>query len=134
MLLCLQVVQALERVDGILGTLMDGLIQRDLLHCVNMIIISDHGEIMAQLCCSLQYFNRKKVTKIINNTEVKKTNYLAVQLERNVHFKAIRVVISFSFFLFLSYVKTVHQSMHFCSSKTHHHFRACALPKGALEA
>nr|XP_046228591.1 ectonucleotide pyrophosphatase/phosphodiesterase family member 1 [Scatophagus argus] len=38
-----QVVQALENVDRILGKLMDGLIQRDLLHCVNLIITSDHG-------------------------------------------------------------------------------------------
>ncbi|XP_035534394.1 ectonucleotide pyrophosphatase/phosphodiesterase family member 1 [Morone saxatilis] len=38
-----QVVQALENVDRILGMLMDGLLQRDLQHCVNIIIISDHG-------------------------------------------------------------------------------------------
>ncbi|XP_076611732.1 ectonucleotide pyrophosphatase/phosphodiesterase family member 1 [Chaetodon auriga] len=38
-----QVVQALENVDRILGLLMDGLTQRDLLHCVNVIVISDHG-------------------------------------------------------------------------------------------
>lgn len=40
-------VEALERVDGILGILMDGLIQRGLLHCVNLIIMSDHGELAA---------------------------------------------------------------------------------------
>lgn len=44
-LLCLQVVKALEGVDGILGIMMDGLIQRSLLHCVNLIVLSDHGEL-----------------------------------------------------------------------------------------
>lgn len=43
-LLCPQVVEALKRVDGMLGILMDGLIQRGLLHCANMIVVSDHGE------------------------------------------------------------------------------------------
>ncbi|XP_038582268.1 ectonucleotide pyrophosphatase/phosphodiesterase family member 1 [Micropterus salmoides] len=38
-----QVVQALENVDRIVGMLMDGLLQRDLQHCVNLIIVSDHG-------------------------------------------------------------------------------------------
>ncbi|XP_068197885.1 ectonucleotide pyrophosphatase/phosphodiesterase family member 1 isoform X2 [Antennarius striatus] len=38
-----EVVQALEKVDRILGLLMDGLMQRDLHHCVNVIIVSDHG-------------------------------------------------------------------------------------------
>uniref|UniRef100_A0A8C4DY02 Ectonucleotide pyrophosphatase/phosphodiesterase 1 n=1 Tax=Dicentrarchus labrax TaxID=13489 RepID=A0A8C4DY02_DICLA len=38
-----QVVRALENVDRILGLLMNGLLQRDLQHCVNIIIISDHG-------------------------------------------------------------------------------------------
>lgn len=49
MLLCLQVVEALKNVDRILGTLMDGLTQRNLQHCVNLIIVSDHGEITTQL-------------------------------------------------------------------------------------
>lgn len=38
-------VEALEQVDGILGILMDGLIQRGLLRCVNLVIVSDHGEL-----------------------------------------------------------------------------------------
>ncbi|KAI3364194.1 hypothetical protein L3Q82_011011, partial [Scortum barcoo] len=38
-----QVIQALENVDRILGLLMDGLIERNLQRCVNIIIISDHG-------------------------------------------------------------------------------------------
>uniref|UniRef100_A0A8C9WTC9 Ectonucleotide pyrophosphatase/phosphodiesterase 1 n=1 Tax=Sander lucioperca TaxID=283035 RepID=A0A8C9WTC9_SANLU len=42
-----QVVQALENVDRILGMLMDGLTQKDLHRCVNIIIISDHGEMTA---------------------------------------------------------------------------------------
>ncbi|XP_069030126.1 ectonucleotide pyrophosphatase/phosphodiesterase family member 1 [Embiotoca jacksoni] len=35
--------KALEYVDRILGKLMDGLTMRDLQHCVNIMIISDHG-------------------------------------------------------------------------------------------
>ncbi|XP_044025962.1 ectonucleotide pyrophosphatase/phosphodiesterase family member 1 isoform X2 [Siniperca chuatsi] len=38
-----EVILALENVDRIMGMLMDGLTQRDLLHCVNVIILSDHG-------------------------------------------------------------------------------------------
>ncbi|XP_029281740.1 ectonucleotide pyrophosphatase/phosphodiesterase family member 1 isoform X2 [Cottoperca gobio] len=38
-----QVVQALENVDRVVGLLMDGLTQRDLHHCANIIIVSDHG-------------------------------------------------------------------------------------------
>ncbi len=70
MLLRLQVVEALENVDRILGLLMDGLTQRDLQRCVNMIIISDHGEITTQLFnkCDFsekssqnnQYFNKTR--------------------------------------------------------------------------
>lgn len=45
--LCPQVVEALKRVDRILGILMDGLIQRGLLHCANVIVVSDHGELAA---------------------------------------------------------------------------------------
>ncbi|XP_023270872.1 ectonucleotide pyrophosphatase/phosphodiesterase family member 1-like [Seriola lalandi dorsalis] len=38
-----QVVLALENVDRILGKLMDGLTERNLHHCVNLMIVSDHG-------------------------------------------------------------------------------------------
>lgn len=38
-----QVVQALEKVDKTVGMLMDGLLERDLHRCANIMIISDHG-------------------------------------------------------------------------------------------
>ncbi|XP_043963201.1 ectonucleotide pyrophosphatase/phosphodiesterase family member 1 isoform X1 [Gambusia affinis] len=38
-----QVVAALEKIDTILGNLMDGLYTRDLHQCVNLMIVSDHG-------------------------------------------------------------------------------------------
>ncbi|XP_037606650.1 ectonucleotide pyrophosphatase/phosphodiesterase family member 1 [Sebastes umbrosus] len=38
-----QVVQALENVDKIVGMLMDGLLERNLHRCANIMIISDHG-------------------------------------------------------------------------------------------
>ncbi|KAM7367751.1 hypothetical protein PAMP_014029 [Pampus punctatissimus] len=38
-----EVVEALEKVDRILGMLMDGLKQRNLHNCVNIMIVSDHG-------------------------------------------------------------------------------------------
>uniref|UniRef100_A0A3B3Y8D7 ENPP1-3/EXOG-like endonuclease/phosphodiesterase domain-containing protein n=1 Tax=Poecilia mexicana TaxID=48701 RepID=A0A3B3Y8D7_9TELE len=38
-----QVIAALEKVDSILGDLMDGLFTRDLHQCVNLMIVSDHG-------------------------------------------------------------------------------------------
>uniref|UniRef100_A0A3Q3KHY6 ENPP1-3/EXOG-like endonuclease/phosphodiesterase domain-containing protein n=1 Tax=Monopterus albus TaxID=43700 RepID=A0A3Q3KHY6_MONAL len=38
-----QVIAALENVDRILGMLMDGLTERDLQNCFNLIIVSDHG-------------------------------------------------------------------------------------------
>lgn len=74
MLLCLQVVQALENVDKIVGMLMDGLLERDLLRCANIMIISDHGEITTQPGHSILFtvsFNRTKVDQTINNTKGK---------------------------------------------------------------
>ncbi|XP_054474518.1 ectonucleotide pyrophosphatase/phosphodiesterase family member 1 [Anoplopoma fimbria] len=44
-----QVLQALINVDNIMGMLMDGLTQRGLNHCVNIIIVSDHG--MEEVSC-----------------------------------------------------------------------------------
>uniref|UniRef100_A0A3B5KWE8 Ectonucleotide pyrophosphatase/phosphodiesterase 1 n=1 Tax=Xiphophorus couchianus TaxID=32473 RepID=A0A3B5KWE8_9TELE len=38
-----QVIAALEKVDTILGDLMDGLFTRDLHQCVNLMLVSDHG-------------------------------------------------------------------------------------------
>ncbi|XP_071323646.1 ectonucleotide pyrophosphatase/phosphodiesterase family member 1 [Trachinotus anak] len=46
----IQVVQALEKVDRILGRLMDGLTERNLHQCVNLLIISDHG--MEEASCT----------------------------------------------------------------------------------
>ncbi|XP_059837551.1 venom phosphodiesterase 2-like [Hypanus sabinus] len=45
-----RVADALERVDAMVGMLMDGLKQRNLLQCVNLIMISDHG--MEEVNCS----------------------------------------------------------------------------------
>lgn len=39
-----KVIDALKNVDDMVGELMDGLTERNLHHCVNIIIISDHGE------------------------------------------------------------------------------------------
>uniref|UniRef100_A0A671UV46 Ectonucleotide pyrophosphatase/phosphodiesterase 1 n=1 Tax=Sparus aurata TaxID=8175 RepID=A0A671UV46_SPAAU len=57
-----QVVEALENVDRILGTLMDGLTQRNLQHCVNLIIVSDHG--MEEASCEKALY----VSSYIDNT------------------------------------------------------------------
>ena len=47
MTICLQVIEALLNVDRLLGFLMDGLKQKNLHHCVNLVLLSDHGE----QCC-----------------------------------------------------------------------------------
>ncbi|XP_075893703.1 ectonucleotide pyrophosphatase/phosphodiesterase family member 1 [Nelusetta ayraudi] len=57
-----QVIQALERVDELLGRLMDGLIERNLLHCTNIIILSDHG--MEEASCERGVF----VSNYLNST------------------------------------------------------------------
>uniref|UniRef100_A0A4W6ESB2 Ectonucleotide pyrophosphatase/phosphodiesterase 1 n=1 Tax=Lates calcarifer TaxID=8187 RepID=A0A4W6ESB2_LATCA len=49
-----QVVSALQGVDRTLGMLMDGLIERNLHNCVNLIIISDHG--MEEASCEKAAF------------------------------------------------------------------------------
>ncbi|XP_077367574.1 ectonucleotide pyrophosphatase/phosphodiesterase family member 1-like [Festucalex cinctus] len=49
-----QVVEALKNVDRIMGMLMDGLMERNLLHCVNLIIVSDHG--MEEATCEKAQF------------------------------------------------------------------------------
>ncbi|XP_061842662.2 ectonucleotide pyrophosphatase/phosphodiesterase family member 1 [Nerophis lumbriciformis] len=49
-----QVVDALKNVDRIMGMLIDGLIQRNLLHCVNIMIVSDHG--MEEASCERAAF------------------------------------------------------------------------------
>lgn len=61
-------VEALEGVDGILGIVMDGLIQRGLQHCVNLLIVSDHGELAV----------------IRKNTDFKKKNvFFVIYSEQN---------------------------------------------------
>ncbi|KAM3603477.1 uncharacterized protein V6R79_023202 [Siganus canaliculatus] len=49
-----EIVPALENVDRIMGRLMDGLIQKDLQHCINIIIVSDHG--MEEASCEKAAF------------------------------------------------------------------------------
>ncbi|XP_042358878.1 ectonucleotide pyrophosphatase/phosphodiesterase family member 1 [Plectropomus leopardus] len=58
-----QVVAALKNVDRILGLLMDGLTERDLHHCVNLIIISDHG--MEEASCDKASY----VSNYLTNTD-----------------------------------------------------------------
>lgn len=43
-ILYLQVIEALLNVDRLLGLLMDGLKQKNLHRCVNLVLLSDHGE------------------------------------------------------------------------------------------
>ncbi|KAM8832977.1 ectonucleotide pyrophosphatase/phosphodiesterase family member 1 [Spinachia spinachia] len=56
-----QVLRALEYVDRILGMLMDGLTQRDLHQCVNIIVVSDHG--MEEASCEKAAFVSTYLTK-----------------------------------------------------------------------
>uniref|UniRef100_A0A8C3A832 Ectonucleotide pyrophosphatase/phosphodiesterase 1 n=1 Tax=Cyclopterus lumpus TaxID=8103 RepID=A0A8C3A832_CYCLU len=58
-----QILQALENVDKIMGMLMDGLTQRDLHHCVNIIILSDHG--MEEASCEKAAY----VSTYLNKTD-----------------------------------------------------------------
>lgn len=58
-----QVVEALENVDRMLGMLMDGLKERNLHNCVNLIVISDHG--MEEASCEKAAF----VSSYVNNTD-----------------------------------------------------------------
>ena len=50
-----QVDKEVQRVDGLLGELMDSLYQHDLHHCVNLILLSDHGP-LCLFCSSLTVF------------------------------------------------------------------------------
>uniref|UniRef100_A0A3P9MDC3 Ectonucleotide pyrophosphatase/phosphodiesterase family member 1 n=1 Tax=Oryzias latipes TaxID=8090 RepID=A0A3P9MDC3_ORYLA len=50
----LEVIDALKNVDDMVGELMDGLTERNLHHCVNIIIISDHG--MEEASCEKAAF------------------------------------------------------------------------------
>uniref|UniRef100_A0A8C6SRT6 Ectonucleotide pyrophosphatase/phosphodiesterase 1 n=1 Tax=Neogobius melanostomus TaxID=47308 RepID=A0A8C6SRT6_9GOBI len=58
-----QVVEALENVDRILGMFMDGLKERNLHNCVNLIVVSDHG--MEEATCDKAVF----VSSYVNDTE-----------------------------------------------------------------
>ncbi|XP_061560793.1 ectonucleotide pyrophosphatase/phosphodiesterase family member 1 [Phycodurus eques] len=58
-----QVVEALKNVDRLMGMIMDGLMGRNLLHCVNLIIVSDHG--MEEATCERAAF----VSTYQNNTD-----------------------------------------------------------------
>uniref|UniRef100_A0A3B3ZY13 Uncharacterized protein n=1 Tax=Periophthalmus magnuspinnatus TaxID=409849 RepID=A0A3B3ZY13_9GOBI len=58
-----EVIEALEKVDRILGMLMDGLKERNLHKCVNLIVVSDHG--MEEASCEKAVF----VSSFVNNTE-----------------------------------------------------------------
>ncbi|XP_008311221.1 ectonucleotide pyrophosphatase/phosphodiesterase family member 1 [Cynoglossus semilaevis] len=58
-----EVIDALKKVDKILGMLMDGLTEKGLHHCVNLIITSDHG--MEEATCEKAAF----VSTFQDNTE-----------------------------------------------------------------
>nr|XP_061806748.1 ectonucleotide pyrophosphatase/phosphodiesterase family member 1 [Nerophis lumbriciformis] len=49
-----EIVEALIKVDRIIGKIMDGLNDRNLLHCVNLLIVSDHG--MEEATCERAEF------------------------------------------------------------------------------
>jgi len=46
-----QVIEALLNVDRLIGQLMDGLKQRHLDKCVNLVLLSDHGKYCDSLLC-----------------------------------------------------------------------------------
>ncbi|GCC23755.1 hypothetical protein chiPu_0002153 [Chiloscyllium punctatum] len=56
--------KALEKVDMIVGMLMDGLKQRNLTQCVNLILISDHG--MEQVDCNKVVYMSEYLDKVEN--------------------------------------------------------------------
>ncbi|KAI4802079.1 hypothetical protein KUCAC02_019937, partial [Chaenocephalus aceratus] len=58
-----EVVQALKNVDRIVGLMMDGLLQKNLHHCANIIIVSDHG--MEEASCEKAFY----VSNYLDNTE-----------------------------------------------------------------
>ncbi|XP_033991375.1 ectonucleotide pyrophosphatase/phosphodiesterase family member 1 [Trematomus bernacchii] len=58
-----EVVQALKNVDRIVGLMMDGLTQKNLHHCANIIIVSDHG--MEEASCDKAFY----VSNYQDNTE-----------------------------------------------------------------
>uniref|UniRef100_A0AAQ4R1J1 Ectonucleotide pyrophosphatase/phosphodiesterase 1 n=1 Tax=Gasterosteus aculeatus aculeatus TaxID=481459 RepID=A0AAQ4R1J1_GASAC len=58
-----QVLRALENVDRIVGMLMDGLTQRDLHHCANIMVVSDHG--MEEASCEKAAY----VSTYLTNTD-----------------------------------------------------------------
>ncbi|KAM6991730.1 LOW QUALITY PROTEIN: ectonucleotide pyrophosphatase/phosphodiesterase family member 1 [Tautogolabrus adspersus] len=66
-----QVIQALETVDMMLGLLMDGLTKRNLQHCVNVMIVSDHG--MEEASCVKAAY----VSDFLENTD--DTNFSVIQ-------------------------------------------------------
>lgn len=41
----LQVAQAIKAVDKVVGQLMNGLKQLGLLHCINVVVVADHGNV-----------------------------------------------------------------------------------------
>ncbi|CAN9507815.1 unnamed protein product [Ophioblennius macclurei] len=63
-----EVVEALENVDKTMGLLMDGLMMRDLHHCVNLMIVSDHG--MEEASCQKASFVANYVDDISNFTVI----------------------------------------------------------------
>ncbi|KAK1889066.1 Ectonucleotide pyrophosphatase/phosphodiesterase family member 1, partial [Dissostichus eleginoides] len=58
-----EVLQALKNVDRIVGLMMDGLTQKNLHHCANIIIVSDHG--MEEASCEKAFY----VSNYQENTE-----------------------------------------------------------------
>uniref|UniRef100_A0A672HEG5 Ectonucleotide pyrophosphatase/phosphodiesterase 1 n=1 Tax=Salarias fasciatus TaxID=181472 RepID=A0A672HEG5_SALFA len=63
-----EVLEALKDVDRIMGLLMDGLMMRDLHHCVNIMIISDHG--MEEASCEKATFVSNYVDDVSNFTVI----------------------------------------------------------------
>lgn len=62
----------MEKIDTILGNLMDGLYTRDLHQCVNLMIVSDHGEVAVP-------FKRHNLKKYNHNIRINKEVVLKIQ-------------------------------------------------------
>lgn len=137
-MLCWQVVEALERVDGILGQLMTGLIERNLLHCVNIMIVSDHGETTADCKRLLIWLRLKHATSWMLNVSLVLSLFLyELWNESGGKFSTAQ----WEFLSFPCCTSGCKQTCHvlaislwFCRSKTDQHFRACVLLREALEA
>ena len=57
MLNIVQVNESIQMVDATLGWLIDGLRERNISNCVNLIVTSDHGKVFMVLTCVLGQYH-----------------------------------------------------------------------------